>query len=59
MTHEEQRELRAELVKIALRESLREHFGIQQMGRVRMNNEERAAFAVSQADAVIKEMRKA
>lgn len=51
--------LRAELVAIALKESLREHFGAPIMGRPRLSNEERAAFAVNQADAIIREMKKA
>lgn len=50
--------LRAELVQICLKEALREHFTSQQMGRPRLTNEERAAFCVHQADAIIREMKK-
>jgi hypothetical protein len=52
-------ELRAQLVAIALKEALRGHFGAPVMGRPPLTNEERAAFAVKQADAIIREMKKA
>lgn len=52
-------QLRAELVVIALKEALRGHFGAPVMGRPPLTNEERAAFAVKQADAIIREMKKA